>query len=144
MAPTPKKERFSSGTKTKLADNLYNDNKGRKNHYRYRRPNGTYKHFYAATPETANETATQANELRHLEIQANPKKSPARDLLSFYTPAYTQYRERINPDLKTKKKLAKQKIRNRKTWRKITHTAIDNTPKHINMVGRNELPPTKT
>ncbi len=86
-----------------LAENLYPDNKGRANHYRYRRPDGSQKHFTAPNVEAANAIAIEANSLRDTAIVKKPGKSqPSREQLGYHIPIYIAYQQRLNPQLSTK------------------------------------------
>ncbi len=78
------------------------DSKGRKDHYRYKRPDGTFKGFAASSAEEANNIAEEANSIRHIDLPIE-KKHPLRDQLAFYVPQYVSYQESINPDLKKKR-----------------------------------------
>ena len=91
----PKKPRIVEGVQ--LVDNLYTDNKGRTDHFRYRRPDGSFRTFYAKSVTDANTLATAANAERHTFIDA--REGLRRDQLAFHIPEYVAYMERINPDL---------------------------------------------
>lgn len=87
-----------------LAPNLYEDNKGRPNHYRYRRPDGSQKHFTAPSVEAANAIAIEANSLRdHTVIKKSGKSQPTREQLGYHIPLYIAYQERLNPQLTAKR-----------------------------------------
>ncbi len=96
----PKKPRFIDGIQ--LADNLYPDNKKRPGHYRYKREDGTFKGFTAATTEEANELAIDANSMRG-KVTPTAKSEPLRNQLAYHVPQYIDYQQRINPELKKKR-----------------------------------------
>ena len=96
----PKKVRTVDGIV--LADNLYTDPKGRPGRYRYKRPDGTFRGFPAATPMAANRIAEDANKLRDQVPIKKKDGKPGRDQLSYYTPKYIAYRESVDPKLKGK------------------------------------------
>lgn len=95
----PKKPRFIDGIA--LADNLYPDNKGRQGHYRYLRPDGTFKHFNADTLAKANDLAEKANSNRSA---ADKHKKPRKGLtmLGGYIEEYIEYREYTSPTISAK------------------------------------------
>lgn len=82
-----------------LADYLYADNKGREGHWRYKRPDNTFKHFSAATAVEANRIA-EANNTRRDQMPS--LKSKARGNLAAYIPQFIAYREEQSPDLTEK------------------------------------------
>lgn len=84
-----------------LADNLYPDNKKRPFYWRYKRPDGTFKHFTAASVEEANALAESANAKRDTHIATKGKKATT-GTLSYYLPDYIGYRESTSPELKQK------------------------------------------
>ncbi len=97
--PRPRKPRIVNGAA--LADNLYPDNKGRPNHYRYRRADGSFRGFSAPSVEVANQLAIEANALRDT-VTPQGKPAPGRDQLAYYAPLYIAYRERIDPAISGK------------------------------------------
>lgn len=94
----PKKPRHFDGVR--LADNLYPDNKKRQGYWRYRKPDGRFKTFQAASAHEANRLAEEANGQR--DTYSVRKKLPERHQTIFHALAYIEYRERINPGLKHK------------------------------------------
>ena len=95
----PKKPRYIDGVQ--LADNLYPDPKKRPGYYLYVRPDGSKRTFPADSVEEANQLAEEANSLRDSDIPVE-KIRPKREQLAFHVPRYTEYMEKINPDLTTK------------------------------------------
>ncbi|HBX35903.1 MAG TPA: hypothetical protein DEG76_00760 [Pseudohongiella sp.] len=98
-AMRPKKPRYIDGVQ--LADNLYPDPKKRPGYYLYVRPDGSKRTFPADSVEEANQLAEEANSLRDSDIPVE-KIRPKREQLAFHVPRYTEYMEKINPDLTTK------------------------------------------
>lgn len=94
----PKKPRFVDGVQ--LEDNLYPDNKKRKGHFRYLRPDGTYRHFTAETVAQANKAAAKANANR--EEYAPKRERKGLTMLGAYVEDFVEYRERTSPTLKGK------------------------------------------
>ncbi|SEG14004.1 tyrosine-type recombinase/integrase [Marinobacterium lutimaris] len=95
----PKKDRFFNGIK--LEDNLYPDNRGRDGHWRYMRPDGTFRHFNAETTEAANQIASHNNARR--ENYTGPKKRGSQfGTLAHYVDEFIDHREEQSPDLKAK------------------------------------------
>lgn len=95
----PKKTRYFN--ETPLQDNLYPDNKGREGHWRYKRPDGTFKHFFAATVPEANKIAAYTNERRDTYTAA-PTKHSNFGTLAHYVDQFISYREEQSPDLNQK------------------------------------------
>lgn len=95
----PKKRRELDGVR--LEDNLYPDNKGRSGHYRYLRPDGTFKHFTAETPHRANDLARKANALRDEYVKPRADKQRL-TMLGGYVEDFIEYRERQSPGLQGK------------------------------------------
>ena len=95
----PKKQRLFEGVE--LADNLYPDNKKRQFHWRYKRPDGTFKHFTAASVHEANSLAETANKKRETYTPSKGSKTPS-GTLSYYLPDYISNRESLAPELKQK------------------------------------------
>lgn len=85
-----------------LAEHLYPDNKGRPNHFRYLRPDGTFKHFSSKSVEDANARAEKANANRHTFIPGVTTKVRDRDTLTYWVEQFIEYRERIDPKLTNK------------------------------------------
>lgn len=81
------------------ADNLYPDAKKRPGYYRYRRRDGSFKLFQAASIEEANAAAIEANALRDTEMLPD-RCRPARDTLAFHVAEFIAYMEKLNPKLK--------------------------------------------
>src|SRR5690554_6142241 len=96
----PKKNRAFNGVK--LEDNLYPDNRGREGHWRYKRPDGTFRHFTAESVDAANYIARHNNERRDSYVPARPKAGRF-GTLAHYVDDFISYRERQSPDLKTKR-----------------------------------------
>lgn len=95
----PKKARFVDGVQ--LADNLYPDNKGRKGHFRYLKPDGTFKHFVAESVHEANKSAESANDRRDAYGSVK-KKKPNQTIMSAYVEDFIEYRQIDSPGLKKK------------------------------------------
>lgn len=95
----PLKPRFSQGAA--LPDNLYPDARKRENHWRYRRPDGTYK-IFAAQLEEAIALAAEANCQRDQINPARPRKVPDRASFTHHAGSYKQWRELNDPRLKGK------------------------------------------
>ncbi len=110
-----KKPRFYGDIQ--LADNLYKDNKGREGHWRYRRPDGTYKHFSAPSVEKANAIAEDNNKRRDSMPTASKSKNST---LEIYVPEYIAYREEQSPDLKDKSSWSNRKYHMQQLTREIT------------------------
>lgn len=102
MFPTMRPKTIRKIDGIALAYNLYKDPRGRIGYYNYRRPDGTWKTFTAATVHKANELASEANAHRGDDLPIE-RKIPQRDSLQYHVPLYTAYQEKINPDLKTKR-----------------------------------------
>lgn len=105
----PKKKRLFDGLA--LEENLYPDNKGREGYWRYRRPDGSFKAFKAASAEEANAIARYNNDNRD---QFNPfsrsnTASPEFGTLSFYIEPYVDFRENQSPELKDKSSWLRRK-----------------------------------
>ena len=96
----PKKPRIVDGVE--LAEHLYPDNKGRSGHYRYLRPDGSYKHFTADSVELANRIAEDANAIRDTTV-VKSAKGASRQALAYHVPLYIAYQQRLNPALLEKK-----------------------------------------
>jgi len=91
---------------TVLADNLYLDNRGRPGHYRYRRKDGTFTNFTAASAEEANRVAIEANALRSQEFDdQSPIVTMA--MTSFHAETYIQHYEANDPARAAKKQWQK-------------------------------------
>lgn len=120
----PKKVRVVDGVR--LADNLYPDNKGRIGHYRYFRPDGSWKHFNAPTPQDANRVAEEANAIRDKMLVGSKKDLPGRDQLSYWVPLYIKHREKND-----------QKLIKKSSWRNRCY-AMAKFGRHFNStpVGR--------
>lgn len=103
----PKKARYVDGIK--LEDNLYRDNKGRENYWRYMKPDGKAKIFFAETVEKANAAAAYNNERRDSYVATAPTKKNNFGQLSFYLPDFIKWREEQSPDLKAKGSWEKRK-----------------------------------
>lgn len=95
----PKKKRFFE--EVLLEDNLYPDNKKRIGHWRYLRPDGTFKHFTADTTNEANEIAAYTNKQRGSYTAKKPSGNNF-GTLAHYVEPYIAYREEQSPDLKEK------------------------------------------
>lgn len=111
----PKKPRMYGDTV--LADYLYVDNKGREGHWRYKRPDNSFKHFFAATAEEANLIAESNNKRRH---QMPGKQHPQKGNLAAYIPEYIAYRETHSPDLLEKASWGNRKYAMQQLGREIT------------------------
>lgn len=96
----PRKPRLIDGVQ--LVDNLYPDNKGRRGRYRYRRPDGSWKTFQAASVEQANRAAEEANATRDT-WRPMPKKDHRRGHLPYYVDQYMTWREQTDPSLLEKR-----------------------------------------
>ena len=94
----PKRPRLIDGIR--LADNLYPDNKGRPGYFRYVRPNGSFKHFCAASVTEANAIAEEANALRETFRPADPLVD--RTSFAFYLARYIEEREEDDAGLAKK------------------------------------------
>lgn len=96
----PKKTRYVNGVK--LEDNLYPDNRGRSCYWRYKRPDGTFRHFTAETVDAANYIARYNNERRDSHSPAKPAGNKL-GTLAHYVDDFISYRETQSPDLTTKR-----------------------------------------
>lgn len=96
----PKKTRTFDGVD--LVDNLYPDCRKRPYYWRYKRPDGTFKQFTAASVEEANALASAANEKRSTHTPVRKGAKVITGTLEYYLPDYTAHQERLSPDLKTK------------------------------------------
>lgn len=88
----------------KLPKNLYRDSRGRENHWRYKRPDGTFKNF-KATPEQAIALAQKANSLG---APLRAKKAEPVSALPLWIEKFIEYRQEIDPRL-----VGKQSWKNR-------------------------------
>ena len=93
----PKKIRTFNGIT--LEDNLYPDNKGRENHWRYKRPDGTFKHFHAESTDAAIKIAKFNNERRESYTAISAKKKRTFGTLAHYVEEYINWRASQSPDL---------------------------------------------
>ena len=98
--PRPRKPRVVDGVE--LVENLYPDNRARPGRWRYRRPDGTWKVFQAATVQEANRFATANNAARGHYVPVPPDK-PQLGYLLYYIPHYIDWRETQDPSLKSKR-----------------------------------------
>ena len=96
--PRPIKPRYYEGVL--LAENLYTHNSKRPGHWRYKRPDGTYKGFEAKTVHEANEIAAYNNARR--ENYTKVAKAKKLGVLAAYVPEYIEEREKLSPDLALK------------------------------------------
>ncbi len=94
----PKKVRIFDGVE--LADNLYLDSRGRHAYWRYKRPDGSFKIFEAATVLQANQIAKFNNE--NAEQMGGGKYIKRKGLLTGLVQDYIKYREQSSPSLKDK------------------------------------------
>ncbi|MGY8872165.1 MAG: tyrosine-type recombinase/integrase [Pseudomonadales bacterium] len=102
----PKTPRFHN--EIKLEDYLYPDNKGRDGHWRYKRPDNTFKHFNAKDVHQANAIARHNNERRDsFTPNMGPKKITG--TLAYYLPQFITYRESHSPDLLQKSSWEKRR-----------------------------------
>ncbi|GAB3099912.1 hypothetical protein GCM10027217_18610 [Pseudomaricurvus hydrocarbonicus] len=85
----------------KLEENLYPDNKKRTGHYRYLKPDGTFRHFTAETVHQANSFAADANS-RRAEYTAKKPTRPQMTMLESYACDFIDERQAENPGLKNK------------------------------------------
>lgn len=113
----PKKPRIYNGIQ--LEENLYLDNKKRENHYRYLRPDGTFKYFTADTVHQANEAAKLANTKRD-EYIPSEKQKQGLTMMGTYIEDFIEYRELDSPELKTTNSWINRKTILRKFGREFT------------------------
>lgn len=95
----PRKQRYYEDVQ--LEDNLYPDNRGRYCHWRYKRPDGTFKHFTANTVQDANAIAAYTNQRR--DTYVSTRQPDVFGTLAHYVDEYIRYREEQSVDLKSKR-----------------------------------------
>ncbi len=94
--PRPKKPRLVDGIV--LHDRLFQDCRKRPGHWRWRRPDGTFKTFRADTPEEANSLVEAA-----LNFDPPPTGATIRkDSLEALVPLFIEHRQKLDPSLKQK------------------------------------------
>jgi len=85
-----------------LADNLYQAPNGRPGYYRYRRQDGTFKHFKALNVTAANKIAEEANALRDFIPPQKKEPSKVRGTFLYHLDDYIAQRLKEDPALKNK------------------------------------------
>lgn len=124
----PKKPRYIDGVQ--LEDNLYPDNKGRKGHFRYLRPDNTFKYFQADTIHRANEAAKKANSQRDSYVPIEMQREDL-TLIGIYAEDFITHRELHSPDLKSARSWDNRKYTLRKFAREFTMSPSKLTRQHI-------------
>lgn len=124
----PKKARYVDGVQ--LEENLYADNKGRKGHYRYLRPNGTGKFFTAETVHQANAAARKANMERDGFIP-NQEKQSELSPIGIHVENFITWRQQQSPDLLKTRSWENRRYALRKFAREFTQAPIKITREHI-------------
>ena len=105
--------------------NLYPDTRKREGHWRYRRPDGTFKCFQA-TETKAIALALEAN----ASSEKVPQKIPPASSIQIWTDKFIQYREQLDPAL-----IGKQSWTNRKYTVREFARHFSGTPTHAISLG---------
>lgn len=124
----PKKARFIDGVQ--LEENLYPDTRGRSGHFRYLRPDGTFRYFQAESVHQANAAAKQANENRD-EYVPKERARTGLTMMGGYVEDFIESREIDSSELKTKESWKIRKTVMRQFGREITLPFSRLTRRHI-------------
>ncbi len=114
----PKRARFIDGVQ--LEENLYADNRGRKGHYRYRKPDGTGRFFTADTVHQANAAAKKANDAREVYIEGFSQHDKQLSPLGILIESYILRRELHSPDLSQSRSWSNRRYALRKFGQEFT------------------------